>query len=238
MAINTQVNFTNLALNTPGPGNFTGSTNPAYYFNNALSYGYKMTISATGIFDYYGVQDSSNGPGGNGTSGGTASPGKGVSGGGNMYLGPNATDISTAPSTSGSVTFNFNTGVYAFGLFIINLDNQGGANPDVLSFYSGANGSGTLIASVTPAQYNFGADPTTTCPTCAENDLYFMGLLSTSTSIMSVVFTTVSSPTNPITNYVDLDNIRFATPIPEPASLALVFGGLALLALRFRRRAR
>jgi hypothetical protein len=234
--LNTGVDFNSLGLNTPSTGSFMASSNPGFY--SALV-GYNgLTISATGIFNYYGVQDSTTGPSDNGNVS-PASPGEGPNPGKpNQYLGPNTAYTFGAQSPSGSVTFSFTNGVSAFGLFIIDLNNQSGVNPDTLSFYSGANGSGTLIATLTPVQDNFGSSPTSACPTCNVNDLYFMGLLSTSTPIMSAVFTTVNKNNNYL-DYVALDRVEFTGAVPEPGSLALVFGGgLALLALRFRRRSR
>ena len=235
--LNTGVNFDNVPINTPGAGSFMASGNSSFY--SALS-GYNgLTITTTGIFNFYGVQDTTTGPSDNGNVT-PASPGEGQNPGSpNRYLGPYQAigSNASAPSPAGSsVTFSFTKGVSSFGLFIIDLNNEGGVNPDTLNFYAGANGTGALIATLTPVQDNFGASYAG-CPACTVDELYFMGLLSPSAPIMSVVYTTANTDSNYL-NYVALDRVEFAGAVPEPGSLALVFGGLALLALRFRRKVR
>ena len=236
MTVNTQVNFDSMPT-----GSFTSSN-----FYSSLTGNYSLTIQTTGVFSTFGVQNAS-GPADNPAMGAaTASPGEGPSAGGtNNILGPGrAYNSNVDRTTEGTVTFIFNNtfGVNAFGLFLIDLNNAFGINPDTLSFYSSrtVRDSTTLLATITAAQYDMG--PRAGLPDAASNALYFMGLLSTSTPIYSVVFS--ASNMNPtFADFVALDSVQFAGPgggqtLPEPSSLTLVFcGGLALVALRLRKRA-
>lgn len=210
--VNSSVNFSGV----------TYGTMPSNYYS-ALG----ITITTTGIFSTYGVEDINGGPGEAGNSSPT-STGEGVNTTANgNYLGPNVPYSSG--SAQGTVTFSFATPVRAFGLYVIDLFNPMGTNPDTLTAYTGQNGSGNVIATLTAAGDNF-----------QSNYLYFMGLISTSSSIGSVVFTNspaTSSFPNGFDNYVAISQIQFAgAVVPEPSSLALVFGGLTLLALRFRKK--
>ena len=201
-------------------------------FTSAL-YGV-VTLTVTGVFATYGVEDTNAGPM-DSSDISPGSPGQGqnpttVNGNPNQFLGPNVR-VLNGMSTAGSVTFSFTKPIYAIGLMTIDLNNASGVNPDTLTATIGGQ-----QVTVTPAQLNFGSPATAGCPTCTTNSLYFMGLLST-TSFTSVTFTTVNANSN-FPDFVALDNFQFTgSTLPEPGSLALVFGGLALLALRFRKRA-
>jgi len=234
--INTAVNF-----NSPTP---LGTLASNYY----SLLGVPISIATTGIFTYNassgvgGVSDDTGGPGDAGNTNQNPGEGKNTMAGetigagqtiggvsnfagftvGGQFLGPNVPYNTTLPSAAGTITFSFTTPVQAFGLYVIDLYNTGGVNPDTLVAYSGQNGTGSVVATLTAISANF-----------QQNDLYWMGLINAG-GIGSVVFT--NSPTG-YQDYVAVDSVRFAGAIaPEPSSLALVFGGLALLALRLRKK--
>lgn len=124
-----------------------------------------------------------------------------------------------------TLTLDFDQPVLGAGLFVIDLFNGLGNRTTTLAAYDGAHGSGQLLALASAPAYNYQL----------YNQL-FLGVASDSpvANIRSVVFT---NPVPYAGDGIALDNIRIAAPVPEPASLLLMAGGLAALAgRRWRRR--
>lgn len=125
-----------------------------------------------------------------------------------------------------SLTISFGTPVFGAGLFIIDYFNPFSDNPLTLQAFTGPNGTGTSLGVVNSVGYNF-----------QNNNLYFMGIVSTLGDIGSVVFTDVNGVTGDTTG---IDNISFSgaggAPIPEPSTFVLLGAALGVLALRLRAR--
>jgi hypothetical protein len=126
-----------------------------------------------------------------------------------------------------SLTISFGSPVYGAGLFIIDYFNPApGDNPLTLEAFTGPNGTGTSLGVVNSVAYNF-----------QNNNMYFMGIVSTLGDIGSVVFTDVTSNTGDTTG---IDNIAFSgdgvMPIPEPSTFVLLGAALGVLGLRLRTR--
>lgn len=227
-SINTGTDFNGMPIGSPssvGSPTWTLVTSGTYaggYSTTFYSYLGISSITVTGMFANWGVNDgNSTGPGDPGNSMPT-SPGEGVHPSNDNFLGPKDPDISQpAGAAYGQVVFTFSSPVAAFGLYVIDLYNPGNSNPDTLVAYDN---SGTQIAAVTAVGDNFQVP---------SNSQYFMGLLSSSNNVKSVVFT--NSPTG-YPDFVALDSIRFDAAVPEPGSLGLIAAGLAWLGLRFRKR--
>jgi len=129
-----------------------------------------------------------------------------------------------SPST---LPISFDSPVYGAGLFIIDYFNPSlGDNPLTLEAFTGPNGTGTSLGVVNSVAYNF-----------QNNNMFFMGIVSTLGDIGSVVFTDVNSNTGDTTG---IDNISYSgagiARIPEPSTFALLGAGISLLALRRRRK--
>jgi PEP-CTERM motif len=125
-----------------------------------------------------------------------------------------------------SLTVNFASAVGAAGLFTIDYFGIASFNNVLrLSAFTGANGTGTLLGSFDGAQFNF-----------QMNRLYFLGVVSTSNDIGSIVFTRVSDASGDI---LGVDNIVSGTVggvVPEPASWAMLIAGFGLTGAAMRRR--
>jgi len=146
---------------------------------------------------------------------GGASPGEGVH--------PVSNFLSEGTSLSGSLTVSFASPVLAAGLFTIDLFNPGGGDPVSISAFTGPNGTGTLLGTGTGVEDNF-----------QDNNLYFLGILSTAGDIGSVVFTQTGGDGD----HIGLDNVEFAggtTSTPEPGTLSLIGIGLVGAALARKR---
>ncbi len=131
--------------------------------------------------------------------------------------------LSAGGSASGSLTVSFASPVLAAGLFTIDLFNPGGADPVSISAFTGANGTGALLGTAAGVGDNF-----------QNNNLYFLGILSTAGDIGSVVFTQSGGEGDNI----GLDNVEFAagtTSTPEPGTLSLIAIGLVGAALARKR---
>ncbi len=158
-----------------------------------------------------------NGAGpGQGNTGG-ASPGEGVH--------PVSNFLSEGSSNDGSLTVSFASPVLAAGLFTIDLFNPDGtSDPVSLSAFTGPNGTGTLLGTAADVAANF-----------QQNNLYFLGILSTAGDIGSVVFTQDGDSSGDV---IGLDNVEFAggtTSTPEPGTLSLIGIGLVGAALARKR---
>jgi hypothetical protein len=217
-------NFNSINFDTDPQGVIAGNVR-TYTIGGGQSV--KMTV--TGMFANWGVNDTDAGPSEAGNLLPT-SPGEGPHPAGNPFLGPNAPNTFGKNTAPGTVIFSFVQTAHptvlepvgSFGVFVIDLFNPPAVpNADTISVYTGIDGTGTLLGTFTAASFNF-----------QMNNLYFMGVVSTINDIGSVVFTNVGT----YGDYVALDNVRFATGIPEPASLALVIGGGLLLFVGWRRR--
>jgi len=171
---------------------------------------------------------SGNGPSDGNNTSPTLSPGEGPSTATQYLLVP-------SPQTSGPnhFTTTFAAPVSGFGLFVVDYFGAlGFTNTLTLTAFSGADGTGTNLGSVTAASFNF-----------QTNNEYFMGLATTggAATIASVVF---DRPTDNSGDAIGLIDFRFsrlgATAAPEPGSIALAACGalpLAGMILRRRRRA-
>jgi len=185
----------------------TGALNPDAYS------GLGVTLTGVGfttIVNGAGPDDGNN-------SSGPTSPGEG--------LNPVSNFLSEGGSTSGSLTVSFASPVLAAGLFTIDLFNPGGDDPVSISAFTGANGTGTLLGTGTAVGDNF-----------QNNNLYFLGILSTAADIGSVVFTQDDESSG---DHIGLDNVEFAgggtTSTPEPGTLSLIGIGLVGAALARKR---
>lgn len=178
-----------------------------------------LGITMNGVGSFSSVNSGAGPQQGNTTSTPT-SPGEGPHAASN-YLGGTA--------TTGTLTVNFNSPVLAAGVFTIDLFNPSSLGvPDTvtLSAYTGANGTGTLLGTGTAAGYNF-----------QNNNLYFMGILSTGGNIGSVV---LNQNGNNSGDVIGLDNFEFAahsgSGVPEPGTFTLMGIGLLAGAARLHSR--
>jgi hypothetical protein len=206
------VNFTNAAL---GQGatidssiNFnslpTGILNPNAYPG--------VTLTAVGGVDnvVFGA-----GPGDSNTSSTPLSPGEGPHPASN-YL--------RDPSNPSTLTISFNNGpVNGVGLSIIDYFNPSNNNPLTIEAFTGQNGTGTSLGSFASVAFNF-----------QTNNTYFMGLLSDTANIGSVIFTDVSDSTGDTTG---IDNILIASTstqqVPEPFTIiGTLIGGTAAFRMK------
>jgi len=133
-----------------------------------------------------------------------------------------------APWSVGDLTLNFNTPVAAFGVTFLHFEptilaGWGMNLPASLQAFDGPNGTGNLLGSVTSSgfvgnlQYNFD----------------FVGLLSTSRNIRSVIIGGASAPKG-----YGVDGYAYSlTAVPEPSAASVLCLGLATLVCAGRGRA-
>jgi hypothetical protein len=185
----------------------TGALNPDAYSG--------LGVTLTGV-NFTTIVNGA-GPGQGNTTTGPTSPGEGAH--------PVSNFLSENSSTDGSLTVSFASPVLAAGLFTIDLFNPGGTfDPVSLSAFTGPNGTGTLLGTAAGVGDNF-----------QNNNLYFLGILSTAGDIGSVVFTHDGDSSGDV---IGLDNVEFAggtTSTPEPGTLSLIGIGLVGAALARKR---
>ena len=136
---------------------------------------------------------------------------------------PNAT---TTPFTPGApLVFNFSVPVVAFGAINTSPD------ADVLQFWSGLNGTGTLLLT-------FADQGGTTSPNF-NIDRFIGGFITDDTPIGSVVHVNASGQIelDEFIFEVELDFFETWNPAPEPATLSLFAAGLLGAGWLRRRRA-
>ncbi|MEO8371000.1 MAG: PEP-CTERM sorting domain-containing protein [Candidatus Solibacter sp.] len=128
-----------------------------------------------------------------------------------------------APYNGYHINISFDAPVLAAGFFIIDMYNPAGVHQ--IEAFDGPDGTGSSIAVVPATAANF-----------QLGYRYFIGLLSTTSNIRSIVY---SSP-EPAGDTVYLDDLKYATvaesgpSAPEPGTLALLALPLAGFLLRRR----
>jgi hypothetical protein len=153
-----------------------------------------------------------------------------VSPGEGQHAASNYLSSESPGQSSSSLVISFTTAVSAVGLSTIDYFAPVGFNNLLrIEAYTGQDATGTLLGSFDSARFNF-----------QINNVYFMGLLSTTDDIGSVRFLRNPESTGDI---IGIDDIRFARQqapaVPEPSSMALLglgAAGLVGIARSARRR--
>ena len=134
--------------------------------------------------------------------------------------------MTTPGGSTNSLIVSFAAPVFGAGLFTIDRFYGGTAfNDIVIEAYDGVDATGSLIGSFAGLNQNF-----------QDNNLYFMGIVSTAGDIRSIRLLRGPDTTG---DNMGVDDILFApadNAVPEPASLALCGAGLAAIALLRRSR--
>lgn len=154
--------------------------------------------------------------------------------------GPNDGNTFTAPLSSGegthpvsnylqltgasSLTVDFLNPTSGAGLYTIDLFNPFNVNPVSLSAFSGLGGTGTLLGTVTAEPFNFQPD-----------NLYFLGILSDSANISSIVFNTTGGAGDTV-GLDDVVSVQGTAAVPEPATWAMMLFGFGAAGISLRRR--
>jgi len=180
---------------------------------------------STGAFDstFYqgtdGVSFSTSGAFGGVFNG--AGPGQANTGGSIIGEGIHAaSNYLQGGSQEWSLTASFTSAISGFGLSVIDLF---ASETLTLEAFTGIDGTGTSLGLFTGIDQNF-----------QRNGTYFLGLLSDSVNIRSVVFTDLNGGTGDI---IGVDDIVFTdvSPVPVPAA-AWLFGSALLGFFGFSRR--
>ena len=186
--VNSSINFDSHPVGVLQPGFYSG-----------------VTLTPTGDSDtvVFGT-----GPGQGNTSSTPLSAGEGT------HL---ASNFLSDGGNASSLMISFSSGVFGFGLHVIDYFNPSGNNPLTLSVYDGVDGTGNLLGTMSSVAFNF-----------QPNNMYFMGVTNNVANIRSVVFSDVNSVTGDTTGIDDLVYAE-STTVPEPTSLVLIASGLAFL---------
>lgn len=186
-----------------------GALQPEFYAGQGIH----MALAGSNI-TFNAVYDYRNDYGGTVSGYGPNSPGEGPAAESRAYGAYN-------PGGPWTLTLSFDQAVMGAGLFVIDLFNGLGNRRTTLAAYDGVGGGGNLLATATAPDYNY--------------QLYnklFLGVASDTANIRSVVFT---NPAPYAGDGIALDDIRVATPVPEPETYALMLAGLGLVGFAARR---
>ncbi len=208
-AVNSAGGVINSNIDFEGMG--TGNINSTFY---QLTDGAVLTPSG----GFNGVKFGA-GPGQGNTSSPPVNHGEGLHAASNYLEGGSA---------QWSLTVTFDDVISGFGLNVIDYFGASSWERLTLEAFTGVNGTGTSLGTFAAQNNNYQA-----------NYIYFMGLLSDSDDIRSVVFTDFNGGTGDI---IGVDDILFSRggggsqPVPEPATMLLFGTGLAGLAGLRRRQ--
>lgn len=154
-----------------------------------------------------------NTPAGAGSNQGPLSPGEG------HYV---TSHYILIPGGGHTMSITFDQPVLGVGFDTVDYFNPGGVNTTFLNAYSGPSGTGTMLGSFETDGYNF-----------QTGNVYFVGVLSTTSDIRSMTFTSPGRGNDGIF----IDNIEYARVVPEPGTGLLVMGGVLGLTVARRRLA-
>ena len=187
----------------------TGALNGTFY---SASDG--VTFSRTGSFSavLFGA-----GPGQSNTYTPPLTPGEGPHAASNYLF---------AAATGSTLTISFSQPALGAGLFVIDLFNpmqSSPSNPVSIEAFTGPGGTGTSLGSAAAPAYNF-----------QPNHLLYLGVVSSDWDIRSLRLTDPGA----LADQIGVDDIRFATVIPEATSLVTwsLLGVLGLAVTWWRRR--
>lgn len=149
-------------------------------------------------------------------------PGPGQANTGNPYRGEGVHPSSKylrAGEGGSELTLSFDDNVLGAGLFTVDLFSS---QVLTLAAFDGPAGAGNLLGDVSfTAPANF-----------QQNGLFFLGVTDAANVIRSVRFTHSGT----LADEIGIDDIRFATVVPEPATATLVALGLVGIGLYWRKR--